>query len=211
MPEELVARVAHLMALREVGAGEILCREGETGGVFCVVAAGLLKAYRGLASGREVTIFLLRPGDSFGFLPLLDGGPFPMSIATLEPSTLLTLERGALLELLNKAPEFSRLLLEHLAAKMRECVDRIGVVTSQGAAARVAHALLSLASLAVDGRSGEALLPVSQRELAQTLGVAPENLSRALARLQRQGLIRKSGKRRFVIPSLQRLQELAET
>lgn len=67
MPEEAVARVAHLTALREVGAGKILCREGKTGGVFCVVAAGLLKAYRGLASGREITIFLLRPGDSFGF------------------------------------------------------------------------------------------------------------------------------------------------
>lgn len=211
MPAEALANLSRLMALREVAVGKILCREGEAGGLFCIVVAGLLKAYRSLASGREITIFLLRPGDSFGFLPLLDGGPFPMSIETLEPSTLLTLERNALLDLLHKTPEFSRLLLEHLAGKLRECVDRLGVVTTQGAAARVAHALLSLASPAGEGHFGEAVLPVSQTELAQTLGVAPENFSRALARLQRQGLIRKSGKRRFLIPSLQRLRELAET
>lgn len=210
MPAQVLVGLSRAMELREVAAGTVLCREGEAGGLFCIVVAGLLKAYRDLASGREFTIFLLRQGDSFGFLPLLDGGPFPMSIEAIEPSRLLTLGRGSLLDLLDKTPEFSRLLLEHMAGKIRECVDRLSVVTSQSATTRVAHALLSLALPAVDGHSGEAVLPVSQKELAQTIGVAPENLSRALARLQRQGLIRKVGQRHFVIPSLKRFQGLEE-
>lgn len=210
MPEEVLAEFAHLMELKAFAAGQVLCREGEAGGLFCIVASGLLKAYRSLPSGREITIFLLRSGDSFGFLPLLDGGPFPMTVETMEHSWLLTLGRDVLLDFLNRTPAFSWLLLATLAAKVRECVDRLSVVTSQGAVARTAHALLSLASPAPDERSAVATLPISQVELAQTLGIAPENLSRALTRLEGEGLIRKGGKRRFFIPSLERLRKVAE-
>lgn len=211
MPDEALAKLSRLMELQEMAAGRILCREGENEGRFCIVAEGLLKAYRILPPAREITVFLLRPKESFGFLPLLDAGPFPMNVQAVLPSMVLILRRQAFLDFLRETPDFSRVLLEHLAGKLRECVDRLGVVTSQGAAARTAQALISLALPAVDG-SGltVATLPVSQVELARTLGVAPENLSRALARLIREGFIIRAGRRRFGIPSMERLRDLAE-
>jgi CRP/FNR family transcriptional regulator/CRP/FNR family cyclic AMP-dependent transcriptional regulator len=134
-----------------------------------------------------------------------------MNVQAVLPSKVLILRRQAFLPFLRETPDFSRVLLEHLAGKLRECVDRLGVVTSQGAASRTAQALLSLASSAGHGGgSTVATLPVSQVELARTLGVAPENLSRALARLLREGLIVRAGRRRFHIPSMDRLRNFAE-
>jgi len=211
MPDEALARLSHLMELQEIGVGRILCREGENEGRFCIVAEGLLKAYRILPPAREITVFLLHAKESFGFLPLLDGGPLPMSVQAVLPSKVLILRRQAFLAFLSETPDFSRVLLEHLAGKLRECVDRLGVVTSQGAVSRTAQALLSLAlSAGGGGGSTVATLPVSQVELARTLGIAPENLSRALARLVRDDLIVRAGRRRFRIPSMERLRVLAE-
>lgn len=211
MPDEALAKLSRLMEPREIAAGRMLCREGENEGRYCIVAEGLLKAYRILPPAREITVFLLRPSDSFGFLPLLDGGPFPLSVQAVAPSKVLVLRRQAFLTFLRETPDFSGMLLEHLAGKLRECVDRLGVVTGQGAVARTAHALLSLAQPASDGSdAAEVTLPVSQVELARTLGVAPENLSRALARLTKEGQIARAGRRRFRIPSVERLRALAE-
>lgn len=211
MPDEALAKLSRLMEFQEVAAGKILCREGEDEGRFCIVAEGLLKTYRILPPAREITIFLLRPKESFGFLPLLDGGPLPMNVQAVLPSKVLILRRQAFLSFLRETPDFSRVLLEHLAGKLRECVDRLGVVTSQGAASRTAQALMSLA-VPTEGGDGSsvATFPVSQVELARTLGIAPENLSRALARFLKEGLIVRAGRRRFHIPSLERLRALAE-
>lgn len=211
LPDEALVRLAKILEPQRVDTGRVLCREGEKEERFCILEKGLLKAYRALPSGREITVFLLKPSDSFGFLPLLDGGPFPLSVQAVAPSTVFVLRRQAFLAFLRETPDFSRVLLEHLAGKLRECVDRLGVVTSQGAVARTAHALLSLATLVSDGSdSAEVTLPVSQEELAHTLGVAPENLSRALTRLIKDGQIARAGRRRFRIISVTRLKATAE-
>ncbi len=211
LSDEAFIRLVKILEMHRVETGQVLCREGEKEERFCILEKGLLKAYRALPSGREITVFLLKPSDSFGFLPLLDGGPFPLSVQAVAPSKVFVLRRQAFLAFLGETPDFSRVLLEHLAGKLRECVDRLGVVTSQGAAARTAHALLSLAKLVNDGSdSAEVTLPVSQEELARTLGVAPENLSRALARLIKEGQIARTGRRRFRIISVTRLRALAE-
>lgn len=211
LPDEALAKLSRIMELQEVATGRILCREGDSEGRFCIVAKGLLKAYQILPPAREITVFLLHPKESFGFLPLLDAGPLPMSVQAVLPSRVLILRRQPFLDFLRETPDFSQVLLEHLAGKLRECVDRLGVVTSQGAVSRTAQALLSLALPSGEGGgSTAATLPVSQVELARTLGIAPENLSRALARMVREGVILRTGRRRFQIPSLERLRALAE-
>ncbi len=211
LPDEALVKLSRIMELRKMASGKILCRQGDSEGRFCIVVEGLLKAYRILPPAREITVFLLHPKESFGFLPLLDAGPLPMNVQAVLPSTVLILRRQAFLDFLRETPDFSRVLLEHLAGKLRECVDRLGVVTSQGAVSRTAQALLSLALPTGDGAGPTtATLPVSQMELARTLGIAPENLSRALARLIREGVILRSGRRRFQILSLERLRALAE-
>ncbi len=198
--------------MHRVETGQVLCREGEKEERFCILEKGLLKAYRALPSGREITVFLLKPSDSFGFLPLLDGGPFPLSVQAVAPSKVFVLRRQAFLAFLRETPDLPPGVL--LGAPCRETAGVRGPPRrghEPGAAARTAHALLSLAKLVNDGSdSAEVTLPVSQEELARTLGVAPENLSRALARLIKEGQIACTGRRRFRIISVTRLRALAE-
>jgi CRP/FNR family transcriptional regulator len=201
--------IAELLVERRVTEGATVFSEGDAGGPFLVVAKG--RVFRILPNGREITIFLLGPEASFGFLPLLDGGPYPVSVRAVEASTLLVLERGPFLRLLRADAEIGVRLLSQLAGRLRGCMDQISVLGQPGARERVAHGLLGL--VPPDGAgAGEATvrLPSSQEELAGLLHLTPESLSRALAKLRQDGLVERLGPGRVRIPSLGALRRVAD-
>lgn len=195
---DAVRGLASLFHGRRADKGELVFLEGEPGGSFFVVSEGRLKAFRRLPNGREITVFLLGPGEFFGFLPLLDGGPYPLSVEAMEPSGFHVLERPAFLRYVKENTEFCTLLMAHLAQRLRGCLDQVGLMGQQGAVERVTQGLLSLLPAnAMEPEGSEVVLPFTQEEFARTLHLAPENLSRALAKLRRQGLIERVGKGRF--------------
>lgn len=197
---DAVRDLASLFRGRRAGKGELVFLEGEPGGSFFVVGQGRLKAFRRLPGGHEITVFLLGPGDFFGFLPLLDGGPYPLSVEALEPCAFYVLERPSFLRFVKENPDFCALLMADLAQRLRGCLGQIGLMGHQGAVERVTQGLLSLVPEAArGGQAHEVVLPFTQEEFARTLHLAPENLSRALAKLRRQGLIERTGKGRFRI------------
>ncbi len=206
-----VERIVPLLVEKRLRSGTVVFEEGESGGGFFILEEGCVRVFRTLPSGREITIFALRPGASFGFLPLLDGGPFPVSVAATEPSSLLVLDRRDFQKLLRAEPELSLGLLGHLASRLRECFDQLGMLGQPGTVARAAHGLLSFVSKE-DGNAEMAsvTLPFSQEELARVLHVTPENLSRAFTKLRRRGLLERLGPRRFRIPSLEALRAAAD-
>jgi CRP-like cAMP-binding protein len=200
MGPEATRSLTALFRTRRADKGKVVFLEGDTGGSFFVVSGGRLKAFRRLPNGREITVFLLGSRDCFGFLPLLDGGPYPLSVEALEPSVFHVLERPAFLRFTKENNEFCTLLMAHLAQRLRGCIDQIGLMGQQGAFERVAQGLLSLLPPSERSRGGAAVvLPFTQEEFARTLHLAPENLSRALAKLRRQGFIERAGKGRFRI------------
>ncbi len=209
--EEGASKLATLFEEQRIAAGTLIFSEGDSGGRFFVLASGRVRIFRTLPGGREITIFVLLPGASFGFLPLLDDGPFPVSVLATESSVLLVLQRGAFRSFLRREPEFGLGLLKYMAARLRDCFDQLEMLGQPGAYARAAHGLLSLVepeAAAPDG--GVVTLPFSQEELARTLHVTPENLSRALAKLRREGLLERLGPRRFRVPSLEALRRVAD-
>ncbi len=72
-----------------VPAGTAAMREGEPGDRFAVVVEGRLSVSR---HGQEVR--QLGPGDSFGEIALLRGGPRTATVTAVEPTWLVTLDRA---------------------------------------------------------------------------------------------------------------------
>ncbi len=203
--------LSDLFVRRRVAKGATVFLEGDEADRFLLVAAGKLKAFRHTPPAHDITVFTLDSGDFFGFVPLLDGGPYPVSVSALTPVELLVLYRPDFLRFTRDNPSFCLGLLAHLARRLRECLDQVETLGRQGAVSRAAHALLSL----VPPRAGQATavevtLPFTQAELAQVLHVTPENLSRALASLRRSSLLERLGPRRFRIPSLPALRQAAD-
>ncbi len=210
--EVATQQLAPLFLPQRIDKGEVVFLEGEAGGRLFLIGEGRLKAFRTLPGGRSITVFILTAGDYFGFIPLLDGGPFPLSVSALAPSVVYALTRADLVRVVRENADLGLSLLGYMAHRLRGCVDQVGQLGRQGAANRAANALLGLLP-APDRRTGseEVVLPFSQVELARTLDVSPENLSRALARLCREGVIRRTGPRRFHIVDVATLRRMGDT
>jgi CRP-like cAMP-binding protein len=192
-----------------VTQGRRFAAEGDAGGTLAVVADGVVRATRRVSDDRELTVFLLRRGDVYGLLPLLDGGPCPLSLAAETDATVYVLSRRLFETFLEANPRFSAHLLAYVAGRLRECIDQLGMLGKPGAVPRVAAALVG--QLPDDAAPGVVITwPMRQTDLAQALGVAPENLSRAVSRLQEMGIIHRAGGHRIAVDDPVRLRAVAE-
>ncbi len=194
---------------RVLQPGTLIQEEGTTDGRFGVVAEGTLLASRRVTGVRDLPVFFLKRGDYFGFLPLLDGGRCPLTVVTRTKAVLYLLERHLFQLFLREKPEFCSTLLAALASRFRECLDQIGMLGKPGALARVAAAL----SEELPQKAAKGTLigwPMRQTQLAEALGIAPENLSRAVARLERLGILHRESRHMLRIDDPIRLRAAAE-
>jgi CRP-like cAMP-binding protein len=112
--EDLSALAAALEPVR-LGRGQRLFKEDEPGDAFYVLQEGELEVLKRLpGTKRTATIGWMGPGDCFGEIALLEGGPRTATIKARRPSRLLKLSRG----------EFERLVLARVGQdRLRELLQ----------------------------------------------------------------------------------------
>jgi CRP-like cAMP-binding protein len=98
--------------------GATIVREGDPGDSFYVALSGSAKVQVG-----DRTVNLIDPGDHFGEISLLDGGPRTASVISRTPMILLELDQKHLMKLLRADSALTMALLVSLAKMLRQ-VDR---------------------------------------------------------------------------------------
>lgn len=102
----------------DLAAGQTIVREGDPGEALFVVLEGQAKVVR---AGKRVGIVI--PGDFFGELSALDGGPRTASVIAETPVRLLRLFRHTLKRLMDDEPQVTIKLVDGIARRIRE-IDR---------------------------------------------------------------------------------------
>jgi CRP-like cAMP-binding protein len=96
-------------------AGRPIVEEGQAGEAMYVVLGGTARVLR---SGRKVGELI--PGDFFGELSALDGGPRTASVVPDTPMEVLRLFRHTLRKMVEDEPPLAMGLLEGLARRLRQ-------------------------------------------------------------------------------------------
>lgn len=107
--------VASLTAPVEATEGEILAREGKPGSELFVIASG---SARVTLRGKDLA--KLYPGDAFGEMALLDGGPRGATVTAATPMVLYVLGPREFSTLLEEVPVIGRKMLSSLAQRLRD-------------------------------------------------------------------------------------------
>lgn len=115
---ETLARAADTVP---VSAGTTLVKEGEVGREFFVVLEGEVSVDVG---GQEVAV--LKAGEWFGELAIIDPAPRDATVTTLTPCELLVIDGRRFLPLLEQVPVLARKMMVGLARRLREA-DRARV------------------------------------------------------------------------------------
>jgi CRP-like cAMP-binding protein len=215
-PDTLAAQARDLLRpyfhRRQFAAGSLLWREGEASGLLVVLDTGRVKIYRLLPTGRAVTVFIFGPGDVFGFLPFLDGEPYPAYAQALEEVEAQVMSRDQLLAAVRADPHVALTLIGLIGRRLREAMERIESVSSPGVLPRVAVALVALLpdAGALDA-AGIIRLPVSGGEFAAAIGMTPETLSRSLTKLVSARVLHRLGQGRFQVLDPEALRQAAQS
>jgi CRP/FNR family transcriptional regulator, cyclic AMP receptor protein len=96
-------------------AGRPIVEEGQAGEAMYVVLGGTARVVR---AGRKVGELI--PGDFFGELSALDGGPRTASVVADTPMEVLRLFRHTLRTMVEDEPALAMGLLEGLARRLRQ-------------------------------------------------------------------------------------------
>ncbi len=187
--QEILVELACGSYITRYAAGETLLVEGDGCGNLYNLLEGSVKLYQLSPSGRELIVTVFESGVTFNEVPVIDGGKNPINAAALEESTVLVIPRTVFLQAIQKHPEQYHILIERLAANMRNLMSLIEELAFYQVPNRLARLLLRL----------PANHAYTQEQLAARLGTVREVISRALRDLERAGAIRYQRRRVDVI------------
>ncbi len=193
LEDQVIDRVADLGLTTRLTAGQLLFRKGDDGNALFGVLEGKVRISTSSPNGREVIISVMEPGDVFGEIALLDGLPRTADARTLEPCTLLKIQRRDFRPLLEREPKLCLHLLELLCERLRWTTELIEDATFLGLPARLAKRLLNLAIAfgeeEADGHGIRIGLRLSQNDLGRMLGTSRESVNKHLQDWTKKGWI----------------------
>lgn len=198
-----------ITAVRDVGPQQDLISEGDIPSHVHLIMEGFACRYKVTTDGRRHIMAYLVPGD-FCDLHVFILKTMDHSIATLSPCKVVKISRSQILEL-TKSRAISRALWWATLvdeATLREWLVNIGARSGEQRIANLlCELLLRLRSVGLaDGDSYE--LPITQIELADTMGLSNVHANRMLQRLRAEKLITLNGKK-LVILDTKRLGEFS--
>ena len=170
---------------------EMLFFSGEAARGLFVVVNGKVRVFQHNAEGREQVMHVDTVGATIGEVPVFDDGPYPASAIAEEDTDVLFLDKNDIRQFCIEHPAFALKALKMMAERVRRHARLVEVLSFHEVGQRLALFLLAEAEKArtdaaerVDFR-----LVLSNHEIATRIGSVRDVVSRALARLQNEGLV----------------------
>lgn len=198
-------RLARDMRTRAYPKKSVIISAHQPGDTFYVLLSGQVKVMLIGEDGREVMLTLIRSGDFFGEMSLVDDVPSQATVIAMEPSELLMLHRDDFRRFLNEMPGVAFGLLRALCTRLRDADSKIGGLILLDVPGRVARLFLRLA----DEHDGVYVpKPPTHQVIAQMVGSSRETVSRTIRALATQQLIETS-RQRILIRDRRALERVA--
>ncbi len=200
-----------IKSYRTFTAGREILAAGETTPFVASIVTGVVKLTKTLPDGRVQIVGLLFPSDFIG--KVRDDVASYDAIAATDV-TLCVFQRRPFGLLLKNTPALENRLLEMTMDELDAAREWLLVLGRKTARERLASFLLMFArrSKPVDdgGKTDAYTLPLTRTEIAEYLGLTLETVSRQMTKMRGDGIIQFQTTRRFHVPDMDRLQDVAD-
>jgi len=194
-PEELES-IRQLIIEKKAERGEIIIYEDDPADALYFIHSGAAKVFKTSADGKEQILSIIRPGESFNDVPVLDNGTNPASVQAMGPVILNELKKSDMKDLLENYPQIAANTIKVLAEQVRELVTLVEDLSFRHVIGRVARILLQQAGDGAIAGNGPRL---TQQDMAAMAGTAREVVGRSLKTLEDEGAIRLERNRIVII------------
>ena len=192
-PKVFLATVGHGKTIRTCPIKQILFSQGNTADAVFYLQEGQVKLSVVSSQGKEAVLALLEPGNFVGE-GCLGGQLVCMATATTtEDSTLIRIEKQAMIEALHKEPTFSELFLAYLLSRNIRIQEDLVDQLFNSSEKRLARVLLLMAHFGKEGKA-EAIIPkISQEVLAEMIGTTRSRVSFFMNKFRKLGFLDYNG------------------
>ena len=200
LPLEVLRDVQPTVRLQEFERRDFVLHKGMAGDALLMLVSGRLQVISTSEAGKEVGISFINPGDYFGEISLIDGGPRSASIVAISQSVVGFLPRAKAVWLFQNVPTIAARIQARLCSVIRNEIQFRSSMGSNKAYARIYAVICNNPQLEKPNTSGPTALEdmPNQNAIASMANVSRETVSRALGALLRAGIIRKDGRRLLI-------------
>lgn len=188
-----------------VRAQEFVCHTGATCDNYLLALDGTVRVQLTAESGREVTLYRVRPGGSCILTTscLLSGEHFPAEAIAETNVTALLIDQHSFQRALDESADFRHFVFANISRRLGDVIRRMEAITFTTIDKRLAGVLM-------DSRTSDSVSAMTHQALAVELGTAREVISRHLKRFESRGLIH-LGRGRIQITDPERLALIRDT
>ena len=168
--------------IKKFTRGDVIVYQDDPGDTFYIVVSGSVRVTLLNENGSEIVLSVLKEGDFFGELSLLDNEPRSASVITMEDVTLFLLTRRQFYQLIITYPDILRKVLKEICCRLRNADEKIGSLAFLDVYGRTIRVLQQLAhEQGIKTRNGiEILHAPTHQELSRLVGTSRETVTRIL-------------------------------
>jgi CRP/FNR family cyclic AMP-dependent transcriptional regulator len=205
--DDVIEETSRHIRYRRFGKRDFVVHKGDAGSSLLMLMSGRLQVIALSEDGREVGLNFVEPGDYFGELSIIDGGPRSASIIATTESVVGFLPKIQAQALFYRNPAVVEALLQRLCRTIRQASNYRSMLGLTRAYARVYSVLeASMKKVAGDLLTIENL--PNQQAIAIMANVSRETVSRAIRSLV-EGHVIERDYRRLIVRDAAMLRKLA--
>lgn len=191
IPAREIESVAAIAVEESHRARGYVFMEGDAPRWFYVVRSGHVKIIRHSKTGKDVVLELLRPGEVFGGVAVIERRPYPASAQATEATVVLKIPAEPVIALSERHPGFIKEMALLIGRRLRAAHDSVKSLAVDPVEVRLAATLLRLAEREGPRGKDRVALPfrLTRQSLADMSGTTVETAIRVLGRWLREGLL----------------------
>jgi CRP/FNR family transcriptional regulator, cyclic AMP receptor protein len=191
--EEQLGFLASFTVTRSFPKGAQVLAAGTEPDSLYAILTGSVKVTKTDEEGEEVILAILKGGEFFGEMAIIDEHPRSANIVTLEPCEMAVVEKREFMRCLAANAEFTVAIMRNLIRRLREADRRIESLALVNVYGRVAQMLVEVSETVGAVRIVNKKL--TRQDIARMVGASREMVSRVLHDLAEGDYIRMDGRR----------------
>ncbi len=190
--QEIMNEICSSKVEQNFARGEQIVRQGELISSFSYLKEGLVKLFVSDQNGKSQIITIGKPLDFVSLLSVFSDAKHKYSVTALEPSVTCSIEIEKIKELAMANGPFAVNVMQKMSKISDTVILDFLEIRKKHLRGRVAHVLIYFADEIF--KSSQYELPISRKEIAEFIGMTPENVIRTLSEFRKDQLISINGK-----------------
>jgi CRP/FNR family cyclic AMP-dependent transcriptional regulator len=174
-------------------SGQIIFTQGDPADAIFYIQKGTVKLTVVSKPGREAVLAILGTGDFFGESCLAAQPRWLKAARAIDDSTIIRVEKQAMIGLLRREPTLSELFMTHLLYRNIRIEEDLVDQLFNSSEKRLARILLLLANFGKEGKPESLIAEISQETLAEMIGTTRSRVSFFMNKFRKLGFIEYNG------------------